>query len=76
MSKKDIDLILFCAPFSSNTDNRIYMSQLLKKYPTLYNYSDTIDDIYFKNSSHLNDEGAKIFTKLIFENHIINESKK
>lgn len=74
--KKDIDLILFCAPFSSNTDNRIYMNQLLKKYPTLYNYSNTIDDIYFKNSSHLNDEGAKIFTKLIFENHIINGSKK
>lgn len=64
-----IDVVLFCAPFSSNVENREYINQLMKKYPTLYNYSNAIDDIYFKNSTHLNDEGAKLFTKLIFKNN-------
>lgn len=68
-NKNHIELILFCAPFSSNVENKSYIKQLKKKYPTLYNYSDTIDDIYFKNSTHLNDEGAKQFTRIIHENH-------
>lgn len=72
-SENNIELILFCAPFSSNIKEISYIDKLKMKYPNLYNYSKTMDDISFSNSTHLNNEGAKKFTHLIFQNHLKNE---
>lgn len=74
--KRNIKLILFCAPFCSYTKDFTYIHKLKIKFPLLYDYSTSMKDSAFSNCSHLNNEGAKIFTQLIFEKHLKNEYKK
>lgn len=61
----DIQLFLFCAPFCSQTGNIEYIDKLKTKLPQLHDYSRTFDDEHFYNCAHLNDEGAKLFTRLL-----------
>ncbi|WP_320814518.1 hypothetical protein [Flavobacterium sp.] len=71
--ERKIKLILFCAPFCSYTKDFTYIHKLKIKFPLLNDYSTSIKDTDFSNCSHLNNNGAKIFTHLIFEKHLKNE---
>ena len=72
-SANKIELVLFCSPFCSYTEDLSYMDKLKAKYPRLNNYSKAMDDAFFSNCSHLNHNGARAFTHLIFDKHIKNE---
>jgi hypothetical protein len=74
--ERKIKLILFCAPFCSYTKDFTYINKLKIKFPSLYDYSRSVNDNGFSNCSHLNNKGARIFTQLIFEKHLNNEYKK
>lgn len=69
----NIELILFCSPFSSHTKGLSYIDKLKKKYPNLHDYSRTINDNEFSNCTHLDFNGAREFTFIIFQNHLTNE---
>ena len=71
--ENDIELILFCSPFCSYTRDLTYVDNLKKRYSSLNNYSKAMDDTFFSNCSHLNYKGARVFTHIIFDNHIKNE---
>jgi hypothetical protein len=71
--EKDVELILFCAPFCSYTKDFSYIHALKEQFPSLYDYSTSIKDDAFSNCSHLNNDGARIFTQLIFKKHFKNE---
>lgn len=69
--QNNIKLVLFCAPFCSNTKNLDYIKKLKKIQPNLIDYSQVINDSLFFDGGHLNNEGAKLFTtKFVLENII------
>jgi hypothetical protein len=62
----NVNLILFISPYCSKVINSNYLEQLNYKIPNLYDLSKNYKDDYFSNCSHLNDRGAKEFTKSLF----------
>ena len=70
--ENNIKLVLFSAPFNSHVENLSYIKKLNNKFPDLYDYSASINDDFFYNSTHLNNVGAKKFTYIIYEKHIKN----
>lgn len=71
--KNKIDVYYFCSPCCSNTKNIEYLDSLKLKLPNFYNFSKAIkNDKYFKNCSHLNEEGARLFTNIFIDEMLLN----
>ncbi|MGZ0017437.1 hypothetical protein [Yeosuana sp. AK3] len=63
-----IEVTYFCAPFCSKVIDNGYVNKLGKKISGFKNYSRVIKtDSSFINCSHLNNQGAQEFTKLLIE---------
>lgn len=62
---KNIEVVYFCAPFCSTVRQSDYTDKLKRKIPSLKDYSKTLDDTLFYNCGHLNEEGAKVFTRML-----------
>jgi hypothetical protein len=62
-------LEFFTAPYCKEVKNRNFIEKVQLKLPGLHNYIDLFDDKdeYFFNCGHLNEVGAKLFTKIIIE---------
>ena len=61
-----IKVVYFMAPFCFDTKNKDFSQKLKQKIPGLLDYSQLFkEDNYFYNPSHLNDKGAKEFSKTI-----------
>lgn len=65
--QNNIELVFFCAPFCSATENINYVDKLKMKLPKLQDYSRSMNDSLFFDCGHLNDKGALIFTKLFIK---------
>ncbi len=59
----------FTAPYCKDVENRDFMDKVQLKLPRLHNYINLFDgkDEYFFNCGHLNETGAKVFTKTLVE---------
>lgn len=67
-------VIFFCSPFCKHTKNLIFIKKLKQIIPELYDFSGVINnDKMFKNCSHLNQNGAKDFTKHLIEKILIDK---
>ncbi len=59
-------VVYYCAPFWHQTQNLGYVAKLKAKIPGLLDYSGAVTDpAMFNNNAHLNDAGARYFTKLM-----------
>lgn len=66
--QNNINVVYFCAPFCKNINNIDFISKLKNKMPEFKDFSGVIlDDKMFVNCNHLNDNGAKQFTKILTE---------
>lgn len=64
--KNNIKVVYFMAPFCFDTKNKDFSKKLNQKIPDLLDYSQLFtEDKYFFNCSHLNDIGAKEFSKRV-----------
>jgi hypothetical protein len=66
---RKLRLIYFTAPFCRNTENFNFIQKLEKKIPGILNFSKIYhnkDDFFF-NCTHLNEKGARDFSKLLGE---------
>ena len=62
----DINLISISTPMCSNLKGIDYFDKIKNIYPEIYNYEKSVsNDKYFSSCGHLNEEGARIFTKNI-----------
>lgn len=65
-SEHGIKLVYFISPFMSRVGNLDFVGKLKAKVPGLRDYSNALAaDSLFNNQSHLNHEGAKIFTRML-----------
>lgn len=64
--RNNITLIIYTSPFCSKTKNVDYIPKLKTKVPNLIDVSKGYDDKLFFNCSHLNDQGAKLFTSNLY----------
>ncbi len=71
----NIKLIYFVAPICSKTEGIDYLKKLKIKLPELKDFSRLLGDDYFYNCAHLNDDGARLFTKILTKECIV-ESKQ
>jgi hypothetical protein len=63
-----IRLIAIMTPMCSNVKGMEYFDKVKAKYPEIYNYENAVEgDQYFSSCGHLNDEGARMFTKIILK---------
>lgn len=60
----------FTAPYCHLVNNREFVDRLKEQEPTLNNFVDIFDNKpeYFSNCGHLNEKGAKEFSKILGEN--------
>jgi hypothetical protein len=64
--ENNIKVVYFMAPFCFDTENRDFSQKLKQKIPGLLDYSQLFsEDTYFYNCSHLNNQGAKEFSKKV-----------
>ncbi|MFV5692426.1 hypothetical protein ACM55K_10430 [Flavobacterium sp. LT1R49] len=64
----NIKLIAVMTPMCSNTKGLDYFQKVNEIYPEIHNYEDVVQgDQYFSSCGHLNDAGARLFTKRILE---------
>ncbi len=65
-------LEFFTSPYCDEVENRNYMDKVQLKLPGLHNYISLFDDKdeYFYDCGHLNEAGAKVFTKTIVKDLI------
>jgi hypothetical protein len=55
-------------PMCSNVKGMDYFDKVKLKYPEIHNYEKAVEgDQYFSSCGHLNDEGARMFTKIILK---------
>jgi len=72
--KNNIDVYYFCSPCCNKVTNLEYLESLKLKLPNFYNFSRVIlDDRYFENCSHLNEDGAMIFTNIFIQEMLLKE---
>jgi hypothetical protein len=66
-------LEFFTAPYCAQIKNRNFMQKVRLKIPRLHNYIDLLDDKdeYFFNCGHLNENGAKVFTKILVKDLLL-----
>ena len=66
--EKNIELIALMTPICSNVKGLDYFDRVKSKYPEIHNYEKAVEgDQYFSSCGHLNDEGARMFTKIILK---------
>jgi|SRR6218665_335272 len=70
-----IELVLFCAPFCSKTENTAYIRKLKLNLPELHDYSTAVPDSLFYNCGHLNEKGAQFFTKKLIQDCVKNRQQ-
>ena len=64
----NIELIALMTPMCSNVKGMDYFDKVKSKYPEIHNYEKAVEgDQYFSSCGHLNDEGARMFTKIILK---------
>lgn len=67
-AKNNIRLIAVMTPMCENLVGIDYFEKVKKTYPEVYNYENVvIENENFSSCGHLNDEGAKKFTKIILK---------
>lgn len=63
-----MNIFFYCAPVCSNSKNLDFILKLKTKIPRLKDFSRVLDDeTMFVDCNHLNDNGAKRFTKIFTE---------
>lgn len=61
-----INLIAIMTPMCTNTKGLDYFEKVRQVYPEIHNYENAVEgDLYFSSCGHMNDTGAKKFTKKI-----------
>jgi len=66
--KNNIKLIVVMTPMCEKTKGLEYFEKVNKLYPEIHNFENAItDDKYFSSCGHLNDEGAKKFTRILID---------
>jgi hypothetical protein len=61
-----INLIVVTTPMCSAVTGMDYFEKVIKMYPEIHNYEGVVQgDAYFSSCGHLNDTGAKKFTRII-----------
>lgn len=66
--ENNIKLTVVMTPMCENTKGLDYFEKVKHLYPEIHNFENVIsDDKYFASCGHLNDEGAKIFTKILID---------
>lgn len=66
--QNNIKLTVVMTPMCENTKGLNYFDKVHQLYPEIHNFENTItDDKYFASCGHLNDEGARIYTKRIIK---------
>lgn len=64
----NINLIAVTTPMCSNVKGMGYFEKVKKVYPEIKDFENVIqEDKYFSSCGHLNDQGAKIFTKTLLD---------
>lgn len=64
-----IEVIYFCAPFCSRLKSNDYIIKLKEKLPNFKDFSSSVsNDSLFQNCSHLNKDGAEVFSKIFINN--------
>lgn len=64
--QNNIKLTVVMTPMCENTKGLDYFDKVQQLYPEIHNFENVItEDKYFASCGHLNDEGAKIYTKYI-----------
>jgi len=61
------ELVLFMTPICSKIDVKPYVCKLKEMEPKLIDLTQGFDDSLFYNCGHLNDSGAKILTRRLYE---------
>jgi hypothetical protein len=66
--KNKINLIAVTTPMCSNVVGMNYFEKVSKMYPEIKAFESYVEgDAYFSSCGHLNDKGARLFTKKIIE---------
>lgn len=69
--ENDINLIAISTPMCSDVKRIEYFDEIKNVYPEVYNYENVInDDNFFSSCGHLNQDGAKEFTRVIVNDFI------
>ena len=64
----NIKLTVVMTPMCANTKGLNYFNKVQQLYPEIHNFENVVtDDKYFASCGHLNDEGARIYTKRIIK---------
>ena len=66
-ASQQVQLLYFISPYCSKIKTENYIVELHKVLPNLIDLSQNYDDNLFFNCGHLNDEGAQLLTKRLFE---------
>jgi len=67
--QNNINFIAVMTPMCENTKGMNYFDKVKKNYPEIHNYENVvIEDKYFSSCGHMNDTGARIFTRKIIQN--------
>lgn len=65
--KNHIHLIALTTPMCLSTINREYFNHIHEVYPEIYNFENAVtEDKYFATCGHMNQAGAEVFTKVVF----------
>ena len=67
--KNNLKIIYFIAPLCSGTENIEFVTKLREKLPVLWDFSTVLfnEEKHFYDCAHLNDFGAKEFSKILGE---------
>lgn len=66
--QNNIKLTVVMTPMCENTKGLDYFNKVQQLYPEIHNFENVVtDDAYFASCGHLNDEGARIYTKRIIK---------
>lgn len=64
-----INYIVVTTPICKNTKNRAYFKAVKKFHPEIQNFENVVvEDKYFSSCGHMNETGARKFTKIIIAN--------
>jgi hypothetical protein len=70
----NINLIVVMTPMCENTKGLDYFEKVQQMYPEIHNYENVVqEDRYFSSCGHMNDTGARKFTKIIIDDFFSNE---
>ena len=66
-----INLIAVTTPMCSNVKGMDYFKKVKALYPEIKEYEDVVEgDEYFSSCGHLNDKGARLYTKMLLKENI------